>query len=214
MRIDSSIMKGFIVLLWLPYLTIILFLYILGRILIRIMKTTGILGFPELFNSLIWVNKSLEKLVKEILVSYNIIKEDDSMARITGIRSDQILEFFPKGQDDVPAEERTSFLVRLLDVSDSAAISDQVYSAKGFGNKREELLLAGTQELKILRKSLRGWKNFKFEDGVEIEWETPSANVSVNKFNEIMDRNLNRIPPDVRAEIADYVRGGSSPSKD
>ena len=178
------------------------------------MKTTGILGFPELFNSLIWVNKSLEKLVKEILVSYNIIKEDDSMARITGIRSDQILEFFPKGQDDVPAEERTSFLVRLLDVSDSAAISDQVYSAKGFGNKREELLLAGTQELKILRKSLRGWKNFKFEDGVEIEWETPSANVSVNKFNEIMDRNLNRIPPDVRAEIADYVRGGSSPSKD
>ena len=135
------------------------------------------------------------------------------MGRIYGLRPDTVHEFEPKGQDDIPKEERTVFLCKFLDVNLSAQITDQVYTAKGFGNKREELLRAGTQEIEILRQGLVGWKNFFYDEDTEIEWEDVK-DVGKQKAAVIMDRNLNKIPPDLRGEVADFIRGSSTPDLD
>jgi len=135
------------------------------------------------------------------------------MAKIFGLRSDQVHDYTPKGQEDVPKEEQLSFQVRFLDVKLTADITDQVYTAKGFGNKREELLRAGSQELKILRRGIVGWTNFTYDDGTAIEWEEIPRS-STQKQTEVMDRNLNKIPPEIRGEIADYVRGVSTADQD
>lgn len=136
------------------------------------------------------------------------------MGKIYGIKPDQPHEFEPKGQDDVPVEERLVFLCRFLDVGMSARITDNVYTAKGFGAKREELLRAGTQEVEILREGLIGWRNFMYEDGTEIEWVEVPRGVSRQKKNNIMDQNLNKIPPEIRSDIADFIRGGSTADQD
>ena len=144
----------------------------------------------------------------------DLTQEDDIMGKIFGIRPDQVHEFEPKGQNDIPLEERTVFLVSFLDVKSGANITDQVYSAKGFGAKREELLRAGTQELSVLRKCLKGWKNFTYEDGAEIAWTDVNRNESKQKQEATMDLNLGHIHPEQRGEIADFVRGSSTPDSD
>ena len=154
------------------------------------------------------------KKLHEHIVSSLDLKGDWNMGRIYGLKSDHAHEFEPKGQDDVPADERTAFLCKFLDVNMSARITDQVYSAKGFGNKREELLRAGTQEIEILRLGLVGWKNFVYEDGEEIEWKDVPRGLSKQKASVIMDDNLNKIPPETRGEIADFIRGSSTPDSD
>jgi len=103
-------------------------------------------------------------------------------------------------------------LYKFLDVKDAASITDDVYTAKGFGKKREEKLRAGTQDLTVLRKGLVGWRSFEDADGNVIEWEDPIG--SHQKIRDAMDRNLNKIPPDIRGEIADVIRGASNIDQD
>jgi len=136
------------------------------------------------------------------------------MGKIYGLKSDTAQEFEPKGQEDVPVEERLVFLCKFLDVNMSAKITDQVYSAKGFGSKREELLRAGTQEVELLRQGLIGWKNFFYEDGAEIEWQEVPKGLGKQKAAAYLDQNLNKIPPEIRGEIADFIRGSSTPDSD
>ena len=172
---------------------------------------------PFVFNSYRKLGFSFYFGVKsfhEHIVSSLDLKGDWEMGRIYGLKSDHAHEFEPKGQEDIPADERTAFLCKFLDVNMSAKITDQVYSAKGFGAKREELLRAGTQEIEILREGLVGWKNFLYEDGTEIEWKEIPRGLNKQKRAVIMDENLNRIPPETRGEIADFIRGTSSPDQD
>ncbi len=134
------------------------------------------------------------------------------MPKITSLKSDQVQEFTPDCEKDLKESERTVFLCKFLDVKDAASITDDVYTAKGFGKKREERLRAGTQDLTILRKGLVGWKNFVDESGDSVEWEDPVG--SHQKIRDIMDKNLNKIPPDTRGEIADFIRGASNIDQD
>jgi len=131
------------------------------------------------------------------------------MGKIFGLKSDQVHDFILKGQEKDPKEDQVSWKVKYLSVAIAAEISDSIYSAKGFGKKREELLKAGTQQLEILRRGLVGWENFKYEDETLVEWEDPPRGGTVTKFYEAMDKNLNKVPPEIRDEIADHIRGGS-----
>lgn len=153
-----------------------------------------------------------EKFHKYIVSSLDL--KGDFMGKIYGLKSDTAKEFEPKGQDDVPAKDRLVFLCKFLDVNMSARITDQVYSAKGFGSKREELLRAGTQEVEILRQGLIGWKNFFYEDGSKIEWKEVPKGLGRQKAAVHLDENLNKIPPEIRGDIADFIRGSSTPDSD
>jgi len=148
------------------------------------------------------------------LISSLNLKGDFAMGKIFGLKPDQTQEFEPKDQEGVPGDEKLIFMCKFLDVNMSALITDQVYTAKGFGAKREELLRAGTQEINILRRGLVGWKNFLYDDGTEIEWSDVPRGVSKQKADMAMDINLNKIPPEIRGDIADFIRGSSTVDQD
>jgi hypothetical protein len=151
---------------------------------------------------------------RNYIISSLHMKGAMDMGKIYGIRPDQVQEFEPKGQEGVAPDERLVFLTKSLDVNLSAQITDQVYTAKGFGAKREELLRAGTQEIEILRRGLVGWKNFFYDDETEIEWTEIPKGINKQKADAIMDQNLNKINPDLRGQIADFIRGTSTADSD
>jgi len=169
---------------------------------------------PLTFNLFLFLEKKFIFETEAFLLHVFGRKGEKIMAKIFALKTDQVQRFEPKDQKDIPVEERTAFLCRFLDVKLSADISDEVYTAKGFGNKREELLRAGTQELKILRRGLVGWENFTYEDGTAVEWEEVPSGLSMQKMAAAMDKNLNKIPPEIRAEVADFIRGSSTLDQD
>jgi len=111
------------------------------------------------------------------LHNYVLLKED-SMSQIHGLKSDQIQDIVLDSQEKDPVESQIVWKIKYLDVRAHASITDSIYSATGFGKKREEQLRAGTQTLEILRKGLRGWKNFKFPDGKDVPWDAFPADGS------------------------------------
>jgi len=201
-------MRNLFLIVWGPYLLISMVFYSVGRFFGWVAFEKGYI-LPE------FINLSVRYYVKSINLIENLInyyREENKMPKITSLKSDQVQEFTPECEKDLKESERTIFLYRFLDVKDAASITDDVYTAKGFGKKREERLRAGTQDLTILRKGLVGWKNFEDDGGNPVEWEDPIG--SHQKIRDAMDRNLNKIPPDTRGEIADVIRGASNIDQD
>jgi len=136
------------------------------------------------------------------------------MGKIHGLKADQIQDIVLKSQENDPIEDQVHWKIKYLDVRTHATITDAIYSAKGFGKKREEVLKAGTQTLEILRRGLKGWENFKYPDGEDITWEPIPEGGTEQVVKAAMDTNLNRIPPDIRDEISEEIRGTSSPDSE
>ena len=201
-------MKSLFFIVWGPYLLISMAFCYVGRFF-------GWIAFEKGYTLPEFINLSVRYYVKSTNLIENLInyyREEKKMPKITSLRSDQVQEFTPDCEKDLKENERTIFLYRFLDVKDAASITDDVYTAKGFGKKREERLRAGTQDLTILRKGLVGWKNFVDGDEKPVIWEDPIG--SHQKIRDAMDRNLNKIPPDTRGEIADVIRGASNIDQD
>ncbi len=211
-----SIFSRINLLFWIPYLIYWIIIYLISELFRWICFEKGRLT-PlnyNLFRKFYFKFLIEGSTFYQHLISSLNLKGDFEMGKIFGINATTVQEFIPKGQEDVTSPEKTVFLCRFLDVNMSAKITDQVYSAKGFGSKREELLRAGTQEIEILRQGLVGWRNFQYEDGIEVEWKEIPRGVNKQKMAEAMDENLNKIPPEIRGDIADFIRGSSSPDQD
>jgi len=132
------------------------------------------------------------------------------MAKLYGIKPDEERPYVPKICRDEDEADQPVFLLKFLTVREHSDIQDELFSSSGFGKKRQEKFLLGKQTWLTLRTGLRGWQNFKHEDGTAVEWEDPSAGRDVEDKNRIMDKNLNKIQPDIRAEMAEYIRGEST----
>lgn len=117
------------------------------------------------------------------------------------IDPEKIIDFIAKKEqgDKVPEEEKTVFKVKMLTAREGAELRDDLYNVSGSGKEREEKLKSGTIELKALRKGIKGWENFQDDDGEEIEFDSGK-----------IDKMLDKIPPDIRMELADFIRGESS----
>ncbi len=133
------------------------------------------------------------------------------MGKIHGLQSDQIQDTVLDSQEKDPVEDQVIWKTKFLDVKTHALITDAIYSAKGFGKKREEQLKAGTQTLEILRKGLKGWENFKYPNGKDVPWDAIPSGATTQVINAAMDKNLDRVPPETRDEIAEKIRGTSTP---
>jgi len=129
------------------------------------------------------------------------------MGKLFGVKAGSIVEYVVKAQRGDPAEERTTFLLRPLTTREHAEIQNKLYESSGWGKKRQERFLTGTQIVLILRKGLVGWKNFHYEDGEEVKWEDPNQERTEEGRDMIMDRNLDRLPNAVRQELAEELRG-------
>ena len=136
------------------------------------------------------------------------------MGKIHGLQSDQIQNLVLDSQEKDPVKDQVIWKIKYLDVKTHALITDAIYSATGFGKKREEQLKAGTQTLEILRKGLKGWENFKYPDGKDVPWDEFPSGGTTQVVNAAMDKNLDRIPPETRDEIAEKIRGTSTPDSE
>jgi len=109
-----------------------------------------------------------------------------------GIRFDQVHSYVCKCDKGSPVLEQTSFKVRFLTASEQANLRDDMYEVAGVGTKRTEKLKTGSSTQKALELGLKGWENFKFDNGEEIPFSLD---------------NFSCIPPNERDEISNYIRG-------
>lgn len=136
------------------------------------------------------------------------------MAAIHGVRADEAIPYISQTQKDDPEDELVTWQVKFLTVREYADIQDELFKSSGMGKKREEKFLLGKQAMLALRKGLVGWKNFNYSDKTPVEWEDPNRGRDAADRDRIMDSNLNKIPPEIRNELADYIRGESRLGED
>lgn len=134
--------------------------------------------------------------------------------KLFGLKPGEIREITLELQKEDKPKDRITFLYVSLDATDYARIQNELYQVDGFGKNRKERFLTGTQQVEVLKLGLKGWKNFKFEDGAEVEWELPSKGQTAQEVDNIMINNINRVPPEARAELVDIIRGESTASQD
>lgn len=132
------------------------------------------------------------------------------MSAIHGIKAGSTHEYVIKDQLGDDPDDQVIWLVRFLTAVENAEIQNALFESSGIGKKRQERFLTGNQTLMILRRGLVGWKNFKFSDEDSVTFEDPATQTSKEGKDRIMDRNLDAIPPIVRQELADYIRGEST----
>jgi len=156
----------------------------------------------------VWLigEEELEKLVTE--------QRRMEMAKIYGVKADEVIRYVPKSCRNEKPEDQPVFKLKFLEVAEFARIQDELFKSSGFGKKRTEKFMLGQQTMLALRQGLIGWENFKYEDGTPVEWEDPNQGRDPEDRARIMDTNLNKIPPAERAEMADYVRGESTLGED
>lgn len=119
------------------------------------------------------------------------------------IRSDRAYPYVPKDDKELKPEDQTTFKIQYLDPFVAAKLGDQIFDVKGAGSSRKERFLTGTQQLSILKQCLKGWENFVHPDSTK---ENPQLlEFDSNNITEM----IASIPPNVRAELADFARGES-----
>jgi hypothetical protein len=136
------------------------------------------------------------------------------MAKLHGVKAGEVMDYVPKSCRDEELEDQPIFKLRFLEVAEYAEIQDELFKSSGFGKKRQEKFMLGQQTMLALRIGLTGWENFKYANGEPVEWDDPKQGRDKEDRARIMDKNLNKIPPAERAEMADYVRGESSLGED
>jgi hypothetical protein len=146
----------------------------------------------------------------------NLVKEQGRkhMAKLFGVKAGEVMDYVPKACREEAIEDQPIFKLKFLEVAEYADIQDELFKSTGFGKKRQEKFMLGQQTMLALRVGLTGWSNFKHQDGSDVEWEDPGQGRDKEDRARIMDRNLNKIPPAERAEMADYIRGESSLGED
>ena len=131
------------------------------------------------------------KLCSKILLG--LLNTREVVEIMKGVRFDKPHVYICKDDRELPSESQTRFKVKFLTAKDQAHIRDIMYNVSGMGKERSEKFLTGTAALKALEMGLVGWENFNYEDD--------GGEISFSK------ENLSCIRPNVRDEIANYVRG-------
>jgi len=115
------------------------------------------------------------------------------------IDPNRMIDYIPKEDRDKAKDEQTIFNVKFLTSGSNATLRDETYDVVGTGKQRKEMLKTGTTELKSLKLGLKGWSNFVDNDGEPVPFD-----------GENIDKMIDMIPPIVRTEISDFIRGEST----
>ena len=144
---------------------------------------------------------------KANIIAHEVFME--SAAFITQEREDVIMKaidankaypYIPKEdrKSTVKPEDKTTFLCKYVNPYLDAKLGDELFSIQGVGNQRKERLLTGTQRLEILKECVTGWENFVGPDGKPVTFDPKN-----------IEAMISMIPPPVRSELADFIRGES-----
>ena len=193
---------------WLPTLIALWSYGRIGNLTLRCAFISPV--FPEVLNRVSkWFVRQLLDWTNDFIEEIGGIE-----MKILGLRPGEVLETTLELQKSEKAKDRTTFLYTSLDASDYARIQNELYQVDGWGKNRRERFLTGTQQVEVMKLGLKGWKNFKYEDGTDVAWEEPSKGKNAQEVDNIMMNNINRIPPEARAELVDIIRGESTVSQD
>jgi hypothetical protein len=120
----------------------------------------------------------------------------------------ETIRYIPKCDRELPTEEQVIFLYRPLTAKEAADIQDRLTETT-LGGKAESTMriYSGSQQLKALQSGMKGWENFKDKKGKAIEWRDNNGTPR--------NENFDRIPADVRQELAQVIiEGGEVSEKD
>jgi hypothetical protein len=112
------------------------------------------------------------------------------------IDTKKVVNFVTKAERKLDKKDQTTFKVKMISVTQQAAIRDNLYKVSGTGKQRSEKFQAGTMNLDTIKMALVGWDNFQGEDGNPITF---------NENNR--EEMINMIPSAAAEEIANFVRG-------
>ena len=110
----------------------------------------------------------------------------------------QTFSFVLKDDLDLPEDQRTTFTLRGLTVSEEAMVTDSMIAATSSAD--EFSLRTGTHQLTVLRLGLKGWTNFNDAEGKPVAFE-----VAKGHPKHVTDDALDRILPRHRQEIANAI---------
>ena len=110
----------------------------------------------------------------------------------------QTFDYVLKAERDLPAEQQTVFELRGLTIAQETAIADAMMH--GTAGSSDFGLRQGTTQLMSLRFGLRGWRNFKNADGVEVAFETQKG-----APRHVTDACLDYLSGPDRSEIANAI---------
>ena len=105
-------------------------------------------------------------------------------------------DYVPKCDRELPEAEQTVFSVSFLESEEVAKLRDGMYYEGGMGKRRRVAMKTGTFDQETLKKGLRGWRGLLDEEGNPVEFDQ-------SKIVKMIDR----IPPEVRTELAMHIRG-------
>lgn len=95
----------------------------------------------------------------------------------------------------LPVEQQTRFLCKFLSAREDAQIQDNV--VRGNTDEKSMQVKSGSTVLETLRKGLRGWENFKDQNGNDVPWRENNGTPR--------DENFNHLKPHWRREIANFI---------
>lgn len=104
--------------------------------------------------------------------------------------------YVAKEERKLMKDDQTRFMIKYLDCVRQAELQDDLYNVEGMGKERRERLLTGTRMTSILETNLVGWENFMDHDGNPVPFDKADPK-----------KNINKIPPRVRQELADAIAG-------
>lgn len=109
-----------------------------------------------------------------------------------GIRAGKTIEYICKEDRELPKEDQTVWELKLLGAKEQAKLRDDLYEISGMGEGRTERFKTGSTALKALELGLKGWRNFRYDDGEPVPFSV---------------ENFDCIPPETRDELSNIVRG-------
>lgn len=129
-----------------------------------------------------------------------------------GLKTGEVHNYVPEDCKNDPKDAQVVFRVSFLTAKQLSDIQNNLFKIEGFGKTRQERLETGTQTIHTLIAGLKGWDNFKYEDGNPVEWIEPRGAIADQK--ETLLSNIDKIPPKYRDELAAHIRGESTVGND
>jgi hypothetical protein len=134
-------------------------------------------------------------------------------------------EYISEEDKGAPLDEVTVFQLNRLTLDQLAEVQNglvQLVGSLAGDAEPRTLVFSGTQEVQILVYGVRGWRNFKDEDGNDIPFPTKGASRAERRrddggeaeYEERLKAALALIPNEVRGELAREIMGRTRLSKE
>lgn len=128
---------------------------------------------------------------------------------LKGMRLSETADFISQFDEAKTEEEgATVFVLGVLDSNVLAHIGDATTNVI---NMKFEASRAAYMTVQF---GLRGWRNFKDEDGGDIPFKTVKTTVGGREYQTVSPKTMDNLPPQIIGELANKIRETNTLTKD